>query len=82
MIRTWKRRSRLQRVHQPQQARAVREFGAADAVIDVDVLVKDAPAFARGVRPRVLGLTRDRALLVADAGLVSALASVDSGGHR
>jgi len=56
------RRPRLAGVHQPQEAKTVREFGAADAVINVDVLVHDAPAFTAGVSAGLLHLTRDGAL--------------------
>ena len=43
------RRPRLQRVHQPQESGPVRELGAADPVVDVDVLVIDGPALSSGV---------------------------------
>ena len=67
------RRPRLQRVHQPQKAGTVRKLGAGDPVVDVDVLVGDDPALARGVLARVLDLPRDRLLLVGDAVLLRAL---------
>jgi hypothetical protein len=75
------RRARLQRVHQLQESRSIREFGAADTVVNVNVLLKHLPAFSCRVPACVLHLTRDGALLIADAGLVGALAGVNGGSH-
>ena len=60
----------------------MRELGAADAVVDVDVLVGDRPALRAAYGARVLDLPRDRLLLVGDAVLVGALAGVDGGDHH
>ena len=81
MIEDLERRLRLERVHEPQEARALRELGAADAVVDVDVVVVDRPALRRGVGLGVLDLAGDGLLLVADAVLLGGLAGVDGGDH-
>src|SRR5262249_39178756 len=76
------RRPRFQCVHQPQESGPVRELRAADAVIDVDVLVGNNPTLPSGVRVAVLHLPGDGFLLVGDAGLLRALACVDGGDYR
>ena len=45
------------RVHQPDEAGPVRKFSAADAVINVDMLVGDAPPFARLLRASAIRLS-------------------------
>ena len=49
---------RLQRGHRAQEAGPVGKFGAADAVVDVDVRVIDRPSPSRRIGARVLDLTR------------------------
>ena len=67
----------LERVHQPEEARALDELGPADAVIDVDAVLAHEPAMLRGVLAGVLDLAGDGALLVTDPGLVGRLPPID-----
>lgn len=53
----------LERVHQPQEARPFEELGAGDPVVEVDVLLGDRPALARGVDAGVLELASLDSLL-------------------
>ena len=68
-------------VHQPQEAGALHELRAADAVVDVNVLLGDGPAFPSGVRLRVLDLAGDGLLVVTDTVLLGRFAGVDGGNH-
>jgi hypothetical protein len=74
------RRPRFQRVHQAQEAGPVRKLGAADAVVNIHVLVGNDPALANGVRPRVLDLPRDAFLIVGNV-LRGGLANINRGNH-
>jgi len=49
--------------------RTVRKLGAADAVVDLDVLFSDGPPFTLGVLARVLNLPYARFLFVGHTGL-------------
>src|SRR5215467_5383415 len=66
-------------VHEPEEARALDELGAADAVVDVDAFLKDQPAAPGSILPRVLDLAGHGALVLADSALVGGLARVDGG---
>src|SRR5215475_8754097 len=79
MMRTWTGGAGAERVHEPEEARALDELGAADAVVDVDGLFDDQPAVPGGVLPRVLDLAGHGALVLADSALVGGLARVDGG---
>jgi hypothetical protein len=73
---------RLQRVHEAQEAGPVRKLGAADAVVNEDETVVDAPTLHDRVGLCVFDLPGDRLLLVGDASLIRTLAGVDGGDHR
>ena len=66
-------------VHEPEEARALDELGAADAVIDVDGFLADDPPMLGGVVAGMLDLAGDGALLVAHADLIGRLPPVDGG---
>jgi hypothetical protein len=74
-----KRRPRLEGGHEPEEARRLHEFGAGDAVVDVDVRRVDRPPLARGVRAGVLDLSGDGLGLVGAVALVRRLAGIDGG---
>src|SRR5262249_54144720 len=57
------------------------EFGAADAVILVDVRLRDRPAFAHSVETSVLDLSRNGPLVLGDSGLLGGFARVNSSDH-
>jgi hypothetical protein len=68
--------ARGERVEEPPETRpAIAEDGAGDAVVHIDMLVGDRPAFARGVCPGVFHLSAHRRL--GEAVLLRALPRVD-----
>jgi hypothetical protein len=66
-------------VHEPEEAWALDKLGAADAVVDIDGVLKDQPAVPGGVLSRMLDLAGHGALVLVDPGLVGGLARVDGG---
>src|SRR5262249_8018819 len=74
------RRPRLERVHQPEEPRALHELRAPDPVVGADVRVGYGAALVLRVGARVLHLPGDRLLRVGKV-LISALARVDRGDH-
>jgi hypothetical protein len=80
MMRTWKGAPRPERVHEPEEARALLELRAAHPVVAVDVALGDGPAFPGGIGVGALELARDGLLLVGHV-LVGGLPRVDRGDH-
>ena len=76
------RRAGREGVHQPDEAWALDELGAADAIVDEDVALIDDPALAGGVGSGLLDLAGDGPLLVRDPWLVGRLPSENCGDHR
>src|SRR2546422_6893081 len=76
------RRAGREGIHQPDEAGALDELGAADAIVDEDVALIDEPALAGGVGSGLLDLAGDGLLLVRDPWLVGRLPGENRGDYR
>jgi hypothetical protein len=74
------KRGPWQHAHEPHETRSPLELGAADAVVDEDVRLRDGPALGNSERLRVLDLPRDALRVPMDV-LAGGLAGVDGGVH-
>jgi hypothetical protein len=74
-------RPRLQGIEQRDEPRPLGELGAADPVVDVDMLVGDGEAVGERVGLRLVELARDALLVGGDVVLVGGLPRVDGSDH-